>query len=170
MLAVLTGLRRGELLALKWGTVDLARGSLYVAEAVEHTRRHGVRFKSPKSRTSRRVVPLAPECVERLRLHKETQDDLRAKAGQVYSNLDLVFPSPDGSPWLPDSFSVQFARVARTADCKGFRLRDLRHAFATLTLADGVSIREVSDLLGHSSKALTLSTYAHSMPGVGRAP
>lgn len=168
-LAVLTGLRRGELLALRWGTVDLVRGSLYVAQAVEHTRGHGVKFKSPKSRTSRRVVPLAPECIELLRIHKEEQEAVRARADETYTHLDLVFPSHDGSPWLPDSFSVQFARLARAASCEGFRLHDLRHAFATLTLADGVSIREVSDLLGHSSKALTLSTYAHAMPGVGRA-
>ncbi len=94
---------------------------------------------------------------------------VRAKAAEAYNNADLVFPNFDGSPGPPDSFSVQFGRLARATGCKGFRLHDLRHAFATLTLANGVSIREVSDLLGHSSKALTLSTYAHALPGVGRA-
>lgn len=168
MLAVLTGLRRGELLALKFATVDLDKGSLYVAEALEHTRSHGVAFKAPKSRTSRRVIPLAPECIALLKAHKEAQDAVKEKAGGAYTDLGLVFPSPDGTPWPPDTFSVQFGKLARTAGCEGFRLHDLRHAFATLTLADGVSIREVSDLLGHSSKALTLSTYAHAIPGVGR--
>jgi integrase len=169
IMAALTGVRRGELLALKWETVSLDKGSLYVAEALEHTRGHGVAFKAPKSRTSRRVLPLAPECVTLLRAHKEAQDAVRADAGEAYTDLDLVFPNPDGAPWPPDSFSVQFGKLARTAGCQGFRLHDLRHAFATLTLADGVSIREVSDMLGHSSKALTLSTYAHAMPGGGQA-
>jgi integrase len=169
MLAALTGLRRGELLALKWATVNLDKGSLYVAEALEHTRGHGVAFKAPKSRTSRRVLPLAPECVVLLQAHKEAQDAVKANAGEAYTDLDLVFPNPDGAPWPPDSFSVQFGKLARTVGCQGFRLHDLRHAFATLMLADSVSIREVSDMLGHSSKSLTLSTYAHAMPGGSQA-
>lgn len=169
MLAALTGLRRGELLALKWDRINFERGTLYVAEAVEHTRRHGIRFKMPKSHTSRRVVPLAAECIELLQRHKINQDAVKKTAGDTYCNLGLVVPNPDGSPWPPDSFSVQFARLARTAGCQGFRLHDLRHAFATLTLADGVSIRDVSDMLGHSSKAFTLATYAHAMEPTGRA-
>jgi integrase len=168
-LAALTGLRRGELLALKWAWVNLDQGSLFVAEALEHTRGHGVAFKAPKSRTSRRVLPIAPECVVLLRAHKEAQDAVKSNASEAYRDLDLVFPNPDGAPWPPDSFSVQFGKLARTAGCQGFRLHDLRHSFATLMLADSVSIREVSDMLGHSSKALTLSTYAHAMPGGGQA-
>lgn len=102
---------------------------------------------------------------------EEAQDAVETEAGEAYTDLDLVFPNPDGAPWPPDSFSVRFGKLARTAECVGFRLHDLRHAFATatLTLADGVSIGEVSDLLGHSSKSLTLSTYAHAMPGGGQA-
>lgn len=168
-LAALTGLRRGELLALKWAWVNLDQGSLFVAEALEHTRLHGVRFKAPKSSTSQRVVPLAPESVHILRRHKEVQEAAKRAAGDAYRDLDLVFPNPDGSPWPPDSFSVQFGRLAHTAGCEGFRLHDLRHGFATLTLSKGYSIRDVSDLLGHSSKAFTLSTYTHAMPATGRA-
>lgn len=169
ILAGLTGLRRGELLALTWATIDLKRESLYVAQAVAHTRRHGVEFKLPKSKRSRRVIPLAPECVELLRVHKERQAAIQADAGEAYDNQDLVFPSPDGSPWLPDSFSVQFAKLARTAGLEGFRLHYLRHSFATLALADGVSIRELSDLLGHGDPSFTVRTYAHAVPGAGRA-
>ncbi len=168
-LAALTGLRRGELLALKWAWVNLDQGSLFVAEALEHTRGHGVAFKAPKSRTSRRVLRLAPECVALLRAHKEAQDAVKAEASEAYTDLDLVFPNPDGAPWPPDSFSVKFGKLARTAGCQGFRLHDLRHSFATLVLADSVSIREVSEMLGHSNASLTLSTYCHAVPGVGQA-
>lgn len=171
-LAVLTGLRRGELLALKWRCciLDGDAPSLYVAEAVEQARKSSIRFKDPKSLSSRRVIPLAPEAVALLKAHRESQDRVKEEAAGAYGDSDLVFPNPDGRVWPPDSFSVQFGRLASAvAECQGFRLHDLRHAFATLTLADGVSIREVSDLLGHSSKALTLSTYAHAIPGASRA-
>ena len=171
VLASLTGLRRGELLALKWRTVclDGPSPSLYVEKSMEHTRAYGVRFKVPKTQKSMALVPLAPECVALLLQHKEKQDAVRATAGEAYSDLDLVFPNPDGAPWPPDSFSVQFGRLARAAGCEGFRLHDLRHGFATLMLADGVSIKEVSGLLRHSREALTLTTYAHPIAGASRA-
>lgn len=169
-LTAVTGLRRGELLALRWQHVDLDRGSLFIAESLEHSRaRHErVRFKAPKSRTSRRVIPLAPECVALLRSHKAQQEDEKAQARAAYTDNDLVFPNPDGQPWPPDTFSTQFAKLARSVGMRGFRFHDLRHAFASITLADGVSIKEVQTLMGHSSPVVTLSVYARSIEGLGR--
>jgi integrase len=166
--ASLRGLRRGELLALKLRYVNLDEGAVFVAESLEHTRAHGVRFKAPKPFRSRAAVPLAPECVELLRPHKTQQEEVQRKAGGCYADRDLVFPNPDGSPWPPDSFSVQFGKLVRAAGCEGFRLHDLRHSFATLMLAGGVSLKEVSGLLRHSSESLTLSTYAYVTVGAGR--
>ncbi len=167
-LGALTGLRRGELLALRWRNVDLQKASFFVVESLEQTRRHGVRFKAPKSRSSRRFVPLSPDCVELLSLHKGQQDALRAQAGRAYAENDLVFCNSDGSPWPPDTFSVQFGKLAASVGLKGFRFHDMRHAFASITLADGVSIKEVQTLMGHSSPTVTLSVYARSMEGLGR--
>ncbi|MGC2362803.1 MAG: tyrosine-type recombinase/integrase [Candidatus Cybelea sp.] len=166
ILAATTGLRRGELLALRWSDVDLDHASVHVLQALEQTRTNGVRVKSPKSRSSRRLVPIAPECVEMLRKHKAEQGVTRTPE---YSDNDLVMPNTDGSPWPPDNFSAQFSKLARTAGCRGFRFHDLRHAFATLTLSSGTSIKDVQNLLGHSSASLTLSTYAHVLEGAGRA-
>jgi integrase len=164
-----TGLRRGELLALRWQHVDLDRGSLFIAESLEHSRARNerVRFKAPKSRTSRRVIPLASECVMLLRSHKDQQGDEKALAGAAYTDNDLVFPNPDGQPWPPDTFSTQFAKLAKSLGIRGFRFHDLRHAFASITLADGVSIKEVQTLMGHSSPVVTLSVYARSIEGLG---
>jgi integrase len=168
--AALTGLRRGELLALQWKHVDLDKATLFVAASLEHSRAASgrIRFKGPKSKTSRRVIPLAPECVMLLRSHKAAQEEEGELAGDAYADNDLVFPSPDGSPWPPNTFTAQFSQLAKSVGMRGFRFHDLRHAFASLTLADGVSIKEVQTLLGHSSPVVTLSVYARSIEGLGR--
>jgi integrase len=168
-LAALTGLRRGELLALRWQNIDFEIGALQVTEALEHTRTHGVRFKAPKSRASKRRLPLPPMVLDLLRLHRAAQEEGWKQPGAVYVDNGLVLPNPDGTPWPPDSLSVQFGKLARLAGCQGFRFHDLRHSFATLMLADGTNLREVSELLGHSSSKLTLATYAHTMEGMGRS-
>ncbi len=168
--AAVTGLRRGELLALRWQHVDLDKGSLFVAASLEHSRAASgrIRFKEPKSKTSRRVIPLAPECVMLLRSHKAQQEEEKGFAGDAFVDNDLVFPNPDGSPWPPDTLTTQFSKLAKSVGMRGFRFHDLRHAFASLTLGDGVSIKEVQTLLGHSSPVVTLSVYARSIEGLGR--
>ncbi len=169
-LTAVTGLRRGELLALRWQHVDLDKGSLFIAASLEHSRamNERVRFKAPKSKTSRRVIPLAPECVMLLRSYADQQGEEKAQTGATYTDNDLVFPNPDGQPWPPDTFSMQFAKLAKSVGMQGFRFHDLRHAFASITLADGVSIKEVQTLMGHSSPVVTLSVYARSIEGLGR--
>jgi len=168
LVAALTGLRRGELLALKWRGVDFERGRIVVTEALEQTRRHGIRFKAPKSRSSRRVLPAADELLEILREHKARQGEQRARFGASYVDQDLVFCEESGVPWPPDTFSRQFSVMTRNAGLAGFRFHDSRHAFASLALTNGTSIKEVSALLGHASATLTLSTYAHVIAGMGR--
>jgi integrase len=168
LFAAVTGLRRGEVLALRWKCVDIAGGNLYVAEALEHTRNHGVRFKLPKSKRSRRAIPLSVEIVEALRSHHLAREEVRRAAGRVYADHDLVFPNPDGTPWPPDSLSVQFAKLARSVGCQGFRFQDLRHGFETMLLSGVSNLREVAALMGNDPKVM-LSSYAHVMEGHGRA-
>jgi integrase len=166
-LAAVTGLRRGELLALRWRNVRLDKqGSLYITEALEQTRELGVRFKAPKGK-SRRLIPLSREGVSILSAHKTHQEHERQGIAS-YADHDLVFCNPDGAPWAPDTFSKQFSAIAATARLRGFRFHDIRHAFATLTLADGRPIKEVQLLLGHSTASTTLSFYARPVQGLGR--
>ena len=167
-LTAMTGLRRGELLALRWSnSIDLERKRLIVSESLEETNIFGLRFKEPKS-SKVRVVPLADVVIPILRSHRARQDAERLRLGPRYHDDDLVFCNPDGTPWPPDTFTKQFAQIARAVGMKGFRFHDLRHAFATLTLKNGTSVSEVSELLGHSSPVITLSTYAHVIEGVAR--
>jgi|SRR5580700_410305 integrase len=171
--SAVTGLRRGEILALRWRNIhlwniDRAKAKLYVAESLEQTREFGVQFKSPKSKSSKRVIPLSRECAQLLLAHRAEQERAKKEAGAAYDDRDLVFPNADGSPWPPDTFTMQFGKLAALVGLKGFRFHDLRHAFASLTLAGGVSVKEVQTLLGHSSPTVTLSVYARSMEGLGR--
>jgi integrase len=167
-LTAMTGLRRGELLALRWSSsIDFERKRLIVSESLEETKILGLRFKAPKSGKIR-VLPLADVAIPILRSHGARQDADRRRLGPRYHENDLVFCNPDGTAWPPETFTKQFAQITRSIGMKGFRFHDLRHAFATLTLKNGTSVNEVSQLLGHSSPVVTLSTYAHVVEGVAR--
>lgn len=163
-----TGIRRSEVLALRWSGVDLENGWLVVRESLEQTKTFGLRFKAPKSRASRRVLPLEETVIGALQQHRDAQNEMRETLGDTYQENDLLFPSPDGSPWPPSAFSSGFVHIALKAKVGPFRLHDLRHAFASIVLKAGTSVKEVQGLLGHSSAKLTLDTYAHVMEGGGR--
>jgi len=170
-LTAVTGLRRGELLALRWQHVDLDKGSVFVAESLEHSRATSqrIRFKGPKSKTSRRVIPLAPECVALLRSRKAQQEEEQDAAGAAYTDNDLVFPNPDGQPWPPDTFSAQFAQLAKSVGMRGFRFHDLRGTRLCRSHWQRVSNKEVQTLMGHSSPVVTLSVYARALEGIRAA-
>jgi len=161
-----TGLRRGELLALKWKEVDLDRATLVVSSALEETKAGGVRFKQPKTGRSRRKVALPSLTVEALRAHKLEQTAARLKLGPAYANNDLVFSEPDGSVWAPDTFSSLFATFISRSDLKHVRLHDMRHSHASQLLLADIHPKVVSERLGHSSIAITMDTYSHLLPGM----
>ena len=148
-LELATGLRRGELLGLKWEDIDLERGDLRVKRQV--VRINGVVTEAPlKTKNAYRTLPLAEDTVSVLKEQKK-------KAG---SSL-WVFPSPNGGPISPDSVLHMLHRVLKRAGPPKVRFHDLRHTFATLALQNGVDIKTVSGMLGHFSAGFTLDTYAH---------
>jgi len=162
--ALATGLRRGELLALRWGNVDLDRAALQVRETLEETK-EGVRFKEPKTKSGRRLLQFSPLLAEELRRHRAQQSERRLKLGAAYANKDLVFSLDDGKAWSPDNFSSEFAGFVRKSNLPHFRFHDLRHTHASQLIHEGVSIKVVSARLGHSKIGITLDTYGHVMPG-----
>ncbi len=144
-----TGLRRGELLGLKWDDIDIKNGVIRVQRQV--ARINGEIVEAPlKTKNSYRNVSIGPDAIEVLEAQK-------AKVG----DSGYVFPSPNGGPISPDSVLNMLHRVLERAGLPKMRFHDLRHSFATLALQNGVDIKTVSGMLGHFSAGFTLDTYAH---------
>ncbi len=144
-----TGLRRGELLGLKWEDIDLTQGSLRVQRQV--ARINGEVIEAPlKTKNAYRTLPLSTDAVDVLR-------EQRKKNG----SSSYVFPSPTGGPISPDSVLHMLHRVLKRAGLSQVRFHDLRHTFATLALQNAVDIKTVSGMLGHYSAGFTLDTYTH---------
>ena len=143
-----TGLRRGELLGLKWTDIDWKNGIIKVRRQV--ARVDGQIVEAPlKTKNSYRAVSISPQAIEVLREQKRKTNDT------------YVFPSPNGGPISPDSVNNMLKRVLERAGIPKVRFHDLRHTFATIALQNGVDIKTVSGILGHFSAGFTLDTYAH---------
>jgi integrase len=170
VLAVLCGLRRGEICALRWRNVDLATGQMSIVESVEQTKPSpanptGLRFKSPKSGKGR-TVALSASVVDELRAHRlrRAQDLLRLGVG--LSDDDLVIAHADGAMVTPIYISQLWARKIAKTRLARLRFHDLRHAHATHMLANGVHPKVASERLGHSKVGITLDLYSHVIPGM----
>jgi integrase len=162
-LAASTGLRRGELLALRWRDVDLETGSVRVVASLQRVGADLV-FLPPKTDRARRTVGLPPAAIALLRRHRKDQAGRRLLLGEAWADLDLVIERGDGEPLPPDSLSRDWYRRVRRVGVPGLRLHDLRHAYATALLTAGVHPKVASEALGHSSVAFTMDTYQHLMP------
>jgi integrase len=161
LVTVTTGLRLGELLALRWIDVDLDAPELAGNRTLQRISGHGLVVKdSPKTRSSRRKVALGSVTVEAFRNHLIGQNNERLLLGALWNDNGLVFPSDDGSYWGPDAVSHQFSNLAKK---NGFALtfHGLRHTHATHLLRAGVDFKVASDRLGHSNIAITLDLYSH---------
>jgi len=167
--AVFTGLRRSELLALRWRHVDLDLATLSVVETLHQLRNRQFVFRQPKSKRGRRLVALSPSLVILLWEHRVKQEAARKLLGAELLPSDLVFSHPDGRPFRPNSVTRAFNRLANSIGLHGVRFHDLRHTHATLMLRQGVHPKIVSERLGHSSVAITLDTYSHILPGLQEA-
>ena len=164
LLAVLCGLRRGEICALRWRNVDLVAGQMSVTESLEQTNA-GLRFKSPKSGKGR-TVALSATMIEELRAHRARRAQDMLKLGIRLSNDDTVVSHPDGELMPPIYVSQYWARTVAKTKLARLRFHDLRHAHATHLLAYGVHPKIASERLGHSRVSITLDLYSHVIPGM----
>lgn len=153
----MTGMRRGELLGLRWCDLDLDAGRLSVRQTLISVA-YEISITTPKSHHAR-VIDLDKRTVEVLRTHRVAADE----AGDDES---LVFTKPDRQIIHPDILSQRFERLVGQTDLRRIRLHDLRHTHATIGLRAGVPVKVMSERLGHATPAFTLQQYAHVIPGM----
>ncbi len=163
--AIGTGMRRGEILGLRWADMDLEAHVAHVRQTLQDTT-NGLVFEAPKTDRSRRTVSLPEFVVSALRRHRSDQAARRLALGRAWLDHDLVLDRGDGGPMRPDSLSSGFRQLTKRSGLDGTRFHDLRHAHATLMLAAGVHPKVVSERLGHSGVAITLDTYSHVIPAL----
>jgi integrase len=164
LLGLLCGMRRGEITALRWRSIDLQRGQLSIVASTEQTR-DGIREKCPKSGHGR-TVALPSLVVDELWRHRLRQAEALLKLGVRLSDDHHVVTRADGGPVQPRSLTHAFEIFLRKQGLPRVRLHDLRHTHATHMLASGVHPKIAQERLGHSSVAITLDLYSHVLPGL----
>ena len=166
-LAAHTGMRRGELLGLRWEDIDLDGGTLSVRQTIvlEYTKPI---ISTPKSHEAR-VINLDPRSVDVLRTHRGAQIAEQAQWGEDYFDSGLVFRREDGRLIHPDRLSQMYDRLVRLSGVRRLKFHGLRHTHATLMLRAGVPLKVVSERLGHADPAFTLRVYQHVQSGMQEA-
>ncbi len=161
VLALSSGARRGELLALAWANVDLNGATIKIERSLEQTK-SGLAFKAPKTRNGRRVVSLPPIAMDALRAHRRRQLELRMALGQGKLDADaLVFSTIDGIPIPPNDLSRDWARFVKARNLPPVSFHGLRHSHVSALVAGGVDVLTVSRRIGHASPVVTMKVYAH---------
>ena len=166
LIALYTGLRRPEVLGLRWDYVDVERRRLHIVAGLHFLTGMGLVLLPTKTTRSRRPVSFTTEVVDELRQVRGAQIVQKAELGPAWQDLGFVFTRPDGRPLDPAKVTNGFAEVMKRAGLPGVRLHDLRHTHASLMLQAGVHAKVVSERLGHASVGITLDTYSHVLPGV----
>jgi integrase len=160
-LALATGMRRGELLALRWDDLNLDEATVSVERSLEETKA-GLRFKTPKTKHGRRVISLPPSTVDVLRAHRRRQLELRVALGQGRQEpTALVFSNLEGGPLSPNNLSREWRRVAAARELPRVKFHALRHTHASALIASGLDVLTISRRLGHASPVVTLAIYEH---------
>ena len=167
LVALGLGLRRGEVLGLRWADVDFEQKTITITQALARVGGK-LQFIEPKSRQSRRVIPLHDGLIAPLKAHRRRQLEQRLLIGARWVDTGLVFATGKGTPLEPRELNENFERLVTKAGLRRVRLHDLRHACATFLLAEGVHPRVVMELLGHSQISLTMDTYTHVIPDAMR--
>jgi integrase len=164
MLAIATGMRRGEILGLRWADLgpDLTHAQV---RRTLHTTGRGLQFSEPKTRRSRRAVAL-PEIVRPFLVRARSEQGLRRSRTRTWQDLDLVIDRGDGGPLHPDTLSSRWRLFLKHSGLPHVRFHDLRHGHATLMLLKGVHPKVVSERLGHASVGITLDIYSHVLPSM----
>ena len=163
--AIYTGMRRGEVLGVRWQDVDFENNVIYVRQTLQPVKKVGLTFKEPKSGKSRSIT-ITPSLAKELKIIYKQQLENKLLLGQGYHDLDLVFAQKNGNPIQPSEMARNFRKLIESTDLPYIRFHDLRHTHATLLLQQGVHPKIVSERLGHSTIGITMDTYTHVLPNM----
>ena len=163
--ALSLGLRRGEALGLKWSDIDFQARTLRISQALQRIDGK-LRLSEPKTKSSRRVLYLPDSLINKLKEHRTRQLEEKMLAGPKWQDTGLVFTSSIGTPVDPRHVKRRLDPLLKNAGLPHFRVHDLRHFCASLLLAQGVPLKVVSDILGHSQLAVTADLYTHVLPAM----
>jgi integrase len=165
VVAITCGLRQGELLGLRWDDVDLEAGRLTVRRQVQRSRDGSGMISGPTKNKKSRTIRLGRVAIEALKAHRDTQAEDVASAKGLWRDPDLVFATTIGTPLDPSNLvGRSFKPLLGRANLPSIRFHDLRHACATLLLSEGVPVKVVQEVLGHSSVSVTMDVYSHILP------
>ena len=163
LIALHTGMRRGELLGLRWQDVDARAGVLHVRQGVVFVGSE-LRMSEPKTASGRRTIALDPPCVQALHEHRQRQTERRLRRGPEWRDHDLVFANDLGGPIDPSNLYHRFVKLVKAAGVPRISFHGMRHTHATLLMKHGAHPKVASERLGHANITLTLQTYSHVLP------
>lgn len=163
--AINTGMRRGEVLGLRWQDIDFENNILYVRQSLQEVKKVGLTFKEPKSGKSRSITITPSLTKEFKKLYKQQLEE-KLLLGREYDDLDLVFAQKNGRPIQPTEMARNYRKMVDKSGLPYIRFHDLRHTHATLLLQQGVHPKVVSERLGHSTIGITMDTYTHVLPNM----
>ncbi|MCM3602459.1 site-specific integrase [Robertmurraya korlensis] len=163
-LAIMTGLRKGEILGLRWKDVDLEKQVLYVNQTLEQDGK--TLKKGAKTKGSVRSVTISPTTKKALLEHKIQQDIEREFFDSVHKNLDLVICTGNGATYHPRNLTRAFQKLTQKAELPHIRFHDLRHTHAALMIAQNEPMKLIAERLGHSRITTTMDTYGHLLPNM----
>jgi integrase len=169
LLELTTGLRRGELLGIPRDQFDPTKAKIDIIQTLKRKKLEGEEkseliFSTPKTKKSKRVIPLLPEVVKEIKRFQAMQRQEKMFFGPRYQDSGLLFTSEVGTPIEPRNLNRKHASIIKKAGLKHVRVHDLRHTVASLLLDDGEAVTNVSELLGHAKMSTTLDIYGHSTP------
>jgi integrase len=167
--ALFTGMRRSELLALRWCDLDLLLCQIYVTRSLHVLKGGKVIIRQPKSDKGRRMIAMSPLTVSVLREHKEKHQLERSILGKSLTGEDLIYCDLEDHPLLPNTVTHAWNKLVRRTGIRPIRLHDARHSYASLMLKQGTHPKVVQERLGHASIQITLDTYSHVTPGLQEA-
>src|SRR6266700_881190 len=165
-MAVVTGMRRGELLALRWANIDFERQTLLVLHTVDYIPHYGYVETEPKTKAGKRLISLPSFLLDMLQQHRVKLLKQQLKQGDDWENRDLVFPDLRGGYFNSNYLLRIFKKLLKEAGLPHIHFHDLRHSAATILLSMGVNMKVIQELLGHSDISITLRTYSHLLPSL----